>query len=227
MLSLKSRQDMYRLILPDELIPEEINEKYTKILTDRRSFIYKPIDLLNETIQKIQVLGFNNGTVAQQQVMTGRSVMHPNDPAYEPQNAFQYAHTDYNYRTAANPVALVDKTFNVDFRHTLGYLNYFILFESFFYQNMRDMNYKNLPKQMNVDIYNEGGEIYSRIVLFDPLIDGIDMLDLDFSQPVANSQTFRVIFKYSNIDFQFLEDNYVTKQKQDNPPPLYNSDIIL
>ena len=218
---------MYRLILPDELIPEEINEKYTKILTDRRSFIYKPIDLLNETIQKIQVLGFNNGTVAQQQVMTGRSVMHPNDPAYEPQNAFQYAHTDYNYRTVANPVALVDKTFNIDFRHTLGYLNYFILFESFFYQNMRDMNYKNLPKQINVDIYNEGGEIYSRIVLFDPLIDGIDMLDLDFSQPVANSQTFRVIFKYSNIDFQFLEDTYVTNQKQDNPPPLYNSDIIL
>ena len=227
MLSLKSRQDMYRLILPDELIPEEINEKYTKILMDKRSFIYKPIDLLNETIQKIQVLGFNNGTVAQQQVMTGRSVMHPNDPAYEPQNKFQYSHTDYNYRTAANPVALVDKTFNIDFRHTLGYLNYFILFESFFYQNMRDMNYKNLPNQMNVDIYNEGGEIYSRIVLFDPLIDGIDMLDLDFSQPVANSQTFRVIFKYSNIDFQFLEDTYVTKQKQDNPPPLYNSDIIL
>ena len=227
MLSLKSRQDMYRLILPDELIPEEINEKYTKILTDRRSFIYKPIDLLNETIQKIQVLGFNNGTVAQQQVMTGRSVLHPNDPAYEPQNEFQHPHSDYNYRTAANPVALVDKTFNIDFRHTLGYLNYFILFESFFYQNMRDMNYKNLPKQINVDIYNEGGEIYSRIVLFDPLIDGIDMLDLDFSQPVANSQTFRVIFKYSNIDFQFLEDTYVTKQKQDNPPPLYNSDIIL
>ena len=226
MLSLKGRQDMYRLILPDELIPEEINEKYTKILTDKKSFIYKPIYLLNETIQKIQVLGFNSGTVTQQQVMTGSSVMHPNNPAYEPQNEFQYTHTDYNYRTAANPVSLVDKTFNIDFRHTLGYLNYFILFESFFYQNMRDMNYNNLPKQMNIDIYNEGGEIYSRIVLFDPLIDGIDMLDLDFSQPVANSQTFRVIFKYSNIDFQFLEDSYVTKQQQDNPP-FNDSDIIL
>lgn len=226
MLSLKSRQDMYRIILPDELIPEEINEKYTKILTDRRSFIYKPIDLLNETIQKIQVLGFNNGTIAQQQVMTGRSVMHPNDPAFEPQNDFHHTHTDYNYRTAANPVSLVDKTFNIDFRHTLGFLNYFILFESFFYQNMRDMNYKDLPKQLNVDIYNEGGEIYSRIVLFDPLIDGIDMLDLDFSQPIANSQTFRVIFKYSNIDFQFLEDNCVTKLEQDNPPPS-DTDIIL
>ena len=71
MLSLKGRQDMYRLILPDELIPEEINEKYTKILLDKKSFIYKPIDLLNETIQKIQVLGFNNGTFAQKQVMTG------------------------------------------------------------------------------------------------------------------------------------------------------------
>ena len=225
MLSLKGRQDMYRLILPDELIPEEINEKYTKILLDKKSFIYKPIDLLNETIQKIQVLGFNSGTFAQQQVMTGQSVMYPGDPTYEARNEFQYPHTDYNYRTVANPVALMDKTINIDFRHTLGYINYFILFESFFYQNMRDTEYKNLPKQMNVDIYNEGGEVYSRIVMFDPLIDGIDMLDLDFSQPVANSQTFRVVFKYSNVDFQFLEDNFVTKQKQDNPPS--GADIIL
>lgn len=217
---------MYRLILPDEIIPEEINEKYTKILTEKRSFIYKPIDLLNETIQKIQVLGFNEGTVIQKQVMTGTSVMYPDNPAYASQNAFQYPHTDYNYRSVDNPISLMDKTINIEFRHVLGYINYFILFESFFYQNMRDMEYKNLPKQMNVDIYNEGGEIYSRIVLFDPLIDGIDMLDLDFSQPIANSQTFRVVFKYSNIDFQFLEDSYVTKQIIDNPPPS-DVDIIL
>ena len=36
------------------------------------------------------------------------------------------------------------------------------------------------------------------------------MLDLDFTQPVATSQTFRVIFKYSNIDFEFIEDDAVS-----------------
>ena len=40
----------------------------------------------------------------------------------------------------------------------------------------------------------------------------MDMLDFDFTQPIAQSQTFQVVFKYSNFDFQFInivdEDKY-------------------
>ena len=31
------------------------------------------------------------------------------------------------------------------------------------------------------------------------------MLDFDYTQPIANSQTFKVEFKYSNINFDFIE----------------------
>ena len=31
------------------------------------------------------------------------------------------------------------------------------------------------------------------------------MLDLNYTQPMAQSQTFKVEFKYNNLDYQFLE----------------------
>lgn len=208
MFALRGRQDKFRFMLPDEFIPEEINEKYTKILTSKHSFFKKPIDFVNETIQKIQVLGFNNATVAQEQ--PGRGISPIREPSRVNQNRFMHMATDYNYRSAGNPVALIDKTFNVTFRHTIGFLNYFILFESFMYQYARDTKYKDLDYTFNIDIMSNKGSIYSKIVLMDPIIDGMDMLDLDYSQPIAASQTFNMIFKYSNFDYQFI--NYESSQ---------------
>ena len=202
MLSLKGRQDKFRLLLPDELIPDEIKEKYQKILVRKHSFITNPIDYVNESIQKIQVCGFNSATIDQQQSGRGTPLR---TPTRTTQNNFLHGASPYVYRSPANPIALLDKTLNVDFRMELGYLNYFILFESFFYQYTRDTASNKLPDHFNVDIYNEAGEIYSKIVLYGPIIDGMDMLDLDYTQPLAQSQTFRVIFKYSNIDFSFIE----------------------
>ena len=50
MFGLKGRQDGFRLLLPKDFICPEIEEKYTKVLTERRGFYVKPIDFLNETI---------------------------------------------------------------------------------------------------------------------------------------------------------------------------------
>ena len=77
MLSLKGRQDKFRLLLPDELIPDEIKEKYQKILVRKHSFITNPIDYVNESIQKIQVCGFNSGTIDQQQSGRGTPLRTP------------------------------------------------------------------------------------------------------------------------------------------------------
>lgn len=213
MLALKGRQDKWRLLLPDDFIPEEINDKYSKILQQQHSFIYKPIDLLNESIQKIQVLGFNNGTWQQQQTTTSDLVNHGGRAA----NDFNYMSSEVTYRAPTNPITLLDKTLNIDFRHELGFLNYFLIFETFFYQYSRITENKSLPDVFPIEIFNAEGEVYSRIMLYDPIMDGLDMLDLDFSQPVAQSQTFRAIFKYSNIDFQFIEHDFITNEKIQNP----------
>ena len=213
-MQLKGRQDRYRLLLPEELIPKAINDKYAKILQRQHSFIYKPIDLINESIQKIQVLGFNGGTIEQNQSRRGAPLL---TPSRAQQNEMMHTTAPMPYRSPDGPVSLIDKTLNIDFRHQSGFLNYFLLFESFFYQYARDTEYDKLPDVFPIEIFNEDGEVYCRIMLYDPLIDGMDMLDLDFTQPVAQSQTFRVVFKYGNIDFQFINDDPVTYENTDNP----------
>ena len=202
MFGLKGRQDGFRLLFPKEFLVPEIEEKYTKILAEKHGYYLTPIDFINESIQKVNVLGFQNATVQQQQSSRGEPTL--NDNRVE-QNKFLYAATDYNYRNGVSPISLTDRTFNVTFRHSLGYLNYFILFENFWYQFSRDMKYDNLIQQLYIDIMNERGSIYSRIALYYPLINSMDMLDLDYSQPIAQSQTFNIEFKYSNFDFEFID----------------------
>lgn len=209
MLSLKGRQDNWRLLFDKDFIPDEITEKYTKVLNMRKSFITQPVDFINETIQKVQVLGFSGATFAQQQTTRNTPTRNADRIA---ENNFQGSYDDVQYRAVTSPVSIIDKTLNVQFRMSQGYLNYFILFESFFYKYCRDTDNGQLDTHFNIDIYNEFGEIYARVVLYKPVIDAMDMLDLDFTQPVAQSQTFQVTFKYSNIDFQFIETDTFTGQ---------------
>ena len=204
MFSLKGRQDGFRLLLPQEFICDEINDKYAKILQNQKSFFTKPIDFLNETIQSVQVLGFSDGTVNQPQPGIGHPLIDPNRVK---QNKFLHTATDFTYRSEVNPLQLIDKTLNITFRHTLGFLNYFLLFENFWYLYSRDKQYKDISFTFNIDIINQNGQVYSKIVLYDPIIHGIDMLDLNYTKPVAESQTFTVIFKYSNIDYQVISTN--------------------
>lgn len=203
MFSLKARRDGFRLLLPKEFISPEIEEKYTKILRDKNGYLMTPIDFLNETIQKVQVFGIQNGTIQQPQSSRGKGPMIKMER--DQQNQFAYPFTDYNYRSEVSPISLVDRTLNIEFRHTLGYLNYFLLFENFWYQFTRDRSYDELSYTINIDIFNEKGSIYSRIVLDSPIINGMDMLDFDYTQPIATSDTFKIEIKYSNFDFQFLE----------------------
>ena len=206
MFGLKGRQDGFRLLLPKDFICPEIEEKYTKLLTERRGFYVKPIDFLNETIQKVQVLGFTNAVIQQKQSNTGTQFIRLSEDR-KAQNDFMYPSTDYNYRSPSSPLDLIDRTLNIEFRHTLGYINYFLLYENFWYQFTRDRMYGELPSNFNIDLINENGSIFATIVLESPIVNGMDMLDFDYTQPIAQSQTFKVEFKYSNIQFKFIENN--------------------
>jgi hypothetical protein len=171
---------------------------------------------LNETIQQVDVLGFNNGTTIQRQSSTGKPVL---DPNREEQNKFMFPETDHFYRAEKSPIDLLDRTINIRFRHTLGYLNYFLLFENFWYQYTRDRKYSDINYNFNVDIYNEKGSIYARVLLINPIINSMDMLSFDFTQPIAQSQSFQVEFKYQNFDLQFIEI-------EDNPKSIVDVESI-
>ena len=130
MFTLKGRKDAFRLLLPKEFLYKDIEEKYSKILQDKKGYFYSPIDFLNESIQRVQVLGFNAAAfMNQQQMRTGTPTI--NQKRIE-QNEFPYPATEEVYRSPASGIGLFDKTLNIEFKHQLGYLNYFMIFEYFF-----------------------------------------------------------------------------------------------
>ena len=202
MFILNARQDLFKVTLPDDFISPEINDKYAKIIQENKSFLYRPIDFLNETIQSVQVLGFVEGTVQQLQSGKGNPIIKKDRINVD---AMMHTSTEYTYRSEKNPFALIDKTLNIYFRHTLGFVNYFLLFENFFYQYSRDRQYKELIDQIPIDIINNKGEVYSRILIMDPIINSIDMLDLNYNAPNETMATFKVEFKFSNLDYQFID----------------------
>jgi hypothetical protein len=82
-----------------------------------------------------------------------------------------------------------------------------MIFENFWWLYSRDKQYNDMRLEFTIDLLDNNEKVYSRIVIKDPIIDGIDMLDFDYTQPIAESGTFNVIFKYSNIDYQFIDIN--------------------
>ena len=203
MLGLQSNPSLYKLTLPKEFLVPEIQKKYYEILKNKKGFFNNPIDFLNESIQRVEVFGVTNAALEQPQPGTG--VDYTFDKSRIVPDSFTYPHTQFKYRAAQSPLALLDMTMNIEFRHSLGYLNYLMVFENFWYLYSRDTYSNNMVKQFNIDILNEIGEIYSRIIIYDPIINGIDMLSLDHTRPIGESQSFKVEFKYSNFEFKFLD----------------------
>lgn len=201
MFGLKGRKDAFRLIFPKEFICKEIEEKYTLILKEKHGYYIAPIDFINESIQRVNVLGFNNATIIQNQSYRGEPLIDPNRVK---ENEFMYPSGEVNYRSPVAPITLTDRTFTVEFKHSVGFLNYFLLYENFWYLFSRDREYKEMMQELYIDIFNEIGEIYARIALKSPFINSMDMLSFDYTQPIASSESFKIEFKYNNFDLQFL-----------------------
>lgn len=204
MFSLPAKKDGFRLLFPKEFLLDEITEKYGKKLQEARSFFVNPIDFLNETIQSVDILGFQNAVVQQQQSSRGTPIR---DQSRVKENKFLFPSAEYTWRSALSPIALGDMTLNVNFRHTLGYLNYFMLFENFWLQYARDTKYNELIEHLYIDLFNEHGVIYSRIEVIYPVVSAMDMLSFNYSQPIATNESFKVEFKYSNLDYHFVQNS--------------------
>ena len=204
MLALRSRQDGFRLQIPKEFIPEPVNAKYSKILQEKRGFITKPIDFLNETIQAVNVLGFDGAAVMQQQSFRGEPDHKPNRIR---QNVFLSPSTDHAYRSPNTILGLMDKTMQIKFKHTLGFLNYFMLFESFMYLFSRDTKSNELTKYIELELFDETGSRYSILRFYDPIIDAMDMISFDNSKPTANSDFFNITLKYNNFEYIPLNED--------------------
>lgn len=190
-LSLNPRFDTFRFAFPKELIPDEIYQKWYDVLNKYdKNVIREPIDLINESIQSVEVGGVGESTIEQQQ-----TYKNPHINRIEP-------NSKSTYRASKNAVDLLPNELTVTFRHTQGFYNYFLLFESWFYHYAKENKRDGFTPFLYLELLDEMGEIVSHVSFAFPVFDSIDALSLSFNKTDRSFETFTCKFKFSNIDFE-------------------------
>lgn len=197
MLSLSPRYDLFKFSLPKDFLPKEVEEKYCGMIRSNQSVITTPIDYLNESIQGINFPGISDIVVLQSQRGTNDFQRKKGKINVEPKS-------DVVYQNPSNPLDKIDKTFKVTFRMNQGLYNYFMLYETIFYQICKPLDYAHQPIYY-IELLGETGEVTSKITFKDVLMDGIEGLDFTFNKLERDAGTFDVTFKFSNIDFEIIK----------------------
>lgn len=196
MLSLSPRYDLFRFAFPKDFIPQEVAEKYQKILNKNAGVLITPIDYLNESIQGVNIPGISDLTIDQTQHSHNSGTRSLN---VEPSRS-------NTYKSTANPLDRIEKELTVTFRFNQGFFNYFLLYETIFWKYCKSIDYPN-EDVLYIDLMDETGKITARIKYMDCHISGIDGLDFTYSKLERDSGTFNITFKFNNIDFVFINDD--------------------
>lgn len=188
-LFLSPRSDLFRIMLPKELIPKEIYEKWYNIINSvDKNFFRNPEDIINESIQSVELTGISEGGIEQEQParnsLTGRV-----EPIHKT-----------TYRATTNPLDQMSNELTITFRHTQGFYNYFLLFESWFWHHAKTTTSDFTPFLI-LEILGEDGRVMSHVKLVSPVFVSIDTLSLSFNKAERSQETFSCTFKYSDIDF--------------------------
>lgn len=199
MLSLSPRYDLFRFVLPKDFLPQEVYDKYEKIINRNPGVITTPIDYLNESIKTISFPGISDLNVEQPQHSTNSTPLKLGKINVEPKH-------DATYLGTTNPLSNIEKEFKVGFRMNQGLLNYFMIYETIFHRICKPLGEDKCDPVFYVDLLNEDGNIISRIKYIDVYIDGIEGLEFDYSKVERDSGEFSVTFKFNNVDFDFLEN---------------------
>lgn len=196
MLSLSPRYDLFKFSLPKDFLPKEVENKYMGMLSKGAGVISTPIDYLNESIQGINFPGISDIIVTQSQHSSNDIKRTLGKLNVEPKR-------EQIYQTTANPLDKIEQTFRVSFRLNQGLFNYFMVYETVFHQLCKPIKGAHYPVFF-IELLDGDGVVTSRIKFIDVLIDGIEGLDFNFNKVDREGSTFEVTFKFSNIDFEFV-----------------------
>ena len=190
MLSLSPRYDLFRFNFPKDFLPQEVEQKYRKILNKDSNILINPIDYLNESIQGITFPGIKELLMEQQQISRRMGKIEP-----------FHENTTSSPRS---PLSQIDKEFTVTLRMNQGLYNYFMLYETVFHKHLKYIE-NPVDELFYIEILSETGEIMGRVTLFQPQIDGIDGLEFSYNKIERSTETFNILFKFNNIDFDIME----------------------
>ena len=202
-LSLSPRFDQFRFMIPKEFIPQEVREKYDKIILKNPGVFIDSIDYLNESIKGITLPAIENLVVEQPQV--SHNTMIGNGRLLGKINT----EPDHMVSTlsAENILSKIDNTFTVTFRQNQGLYNYFMIYESIFHRYTKPELYHQKENELfDVIFLDENSLPVSRMLLYQPEFNGISGLEFSYDKVERQTETFTVTFTFNNIDFDMLPE---------------------
>lgn len=206
MLSLSPRYDLFRFALPKDFLPVEVEEKYSAVIKGNQAVITTPIDYLNESIQGINFPGISDVVIQHTQHAFNDTKRVLGKLNVEPK-------VDVSYQTPSNPLDKIEHSFKITFRMNQGLYNYFMLYETLFYQICKPIARPHHPV-FYIELLNEVGEVTAKILFKDVLMDGIDGLEFNYNKLERDAGTFDVNFKFNNIDFEFVENKTIEESNE-------------
>ena len=178
---LNATNNQFAFRLPIDFLEPELEEKYSFYLKRLPTPFEKMSDYLNHTIQSITFPEVRVDAVEQ----TLDKVP-------------QFWRQSYDLERA------ISKEFTVNFKLADGYLNYWVLFEQL-HSFLQLENKRDYFPTMDIRFLDREGIQMVNVSFIQPLMLGMDSLDMSYSSNAFDFRTFGVNFKYNNfkIDVQF------------------------
>lgn len=185
----QAREDLFKVELPKIFIPDVIKKRYEPYLFKLPTPIQNISDLVNYSIQSISIPNFNYSPV--EQVLPGITKNRP------------YRGSTRSYRNSLSPEMLIDRKFSITFALMDGYLNYWIMLETFFHYyafEQKELYTCDIPLRI---LDSDGYNLYSAIFK-DCLFTGMNQFELSYSGIAPEFKTFECNFAFNNLlmDFQ-------------------------
>lgn len=199
MLSLSPRFDLFSFKIPKDWFPDEVLEKYRKILSKDNAVSCDPVDYINESIQGITLSGLSELVSVQPQTS-----LNPINRGLGKIN--REPHQENSYKSTSNPLTNSERQITVTMRQNQGLYNYFMMYESIFWHICKHTDFSRGEDMFEVFILDEMGSPSSVIKLFQPLVSSIDGLEFTFNKTERNVETFNVTFNFNNLDYDFLPE---------------------
>lgn len=211
-LSLSSRSDLFRFHLPITFVPKEIANKWEPILNKLPGVSMTVMDYINESIQGVQFPGVSD-LIVQQSQHSYNKIKRNN---ISDQSRFGKINIEPNqnnsYLSPANPLDKIDRKLNVTFRLNQNMYNYFILYETLFYRIGKPWRYDD-DTQWWLDIYDESGLCGVHMIFEQMMMDGIEGLELAYTNTERENKTFQVNFVFNNMNVDLINPSGLPPSK--------------
>ena len=187
-MQLAARKDLFRFQLPKVFVPMEIRDRWRPYFERQPMPTSDVVGILNYTIQSVTVPNFNFQPVEQG----------------KPGNADIARGTTRQWRQSMSPEMLIDRQFSVTFKLIDGYVNYWIMMETFFHYYAFSTR-EPFTCDMPVRILDDDGSVMYTVTFHDVLYTGLSDFELTYSELDVDLMNFTADFSFNEMTVQFDE----------------------